>query len=294
MSLVTVSRALSSLCGRAHLSSSSLVSRARFSVSSVRSDNVLVTRDDLGVATLSMNKAPVNSLNKEFLEEVTSSLVAVSKDSTGVVLTTGLSSVFCAGLEITEMHQPDPTRLREFWRSLQELWIQLYSFPLPTAAAISGHSPAGGCLLALCCDYRVMQGPKFTIGLNETLLGIVAPFWFKDSMLNAVGHRQTELALMLGTLFTADQALNIGLVDRVVEDREECLAEATKMVHKLVKIPREARHVSKMLMRQPTLDRLTADREADIEHFVNFVTQPQIQKPLGKYLEALKAKSKKK
>ena len=44
-------------------------------------------------------------------------------------------------------------------------------------------------MLSLCCDYRVMQGTKFTIGLNETLLGIVAPFWFKDSMLNAVGHR---------------------------------------------------------------------------------------------------------
>jgi len=293
MSLAALSRSLPSLCG-AQLSSSRLLSRARFSVSSLRSGNVLVTRDDLGVATLSMNKAPVNSLNKEFLQELSSSLAAVSKDSTGVVLTSGLSSVFCAGLEITEMHQPDPARLREFWRSLQELWLQLYSFPLPTAAAISGHSPAGGCLLALCCDYRVMQGPKFTIGLNETLLGIVAPFWFKDSMLNAVGHRQTELALMLGTLFTADQALSIGLVDKVVQDREECLAEATKMVHKLVKIPSEARHVSKMLMRQPTLDRLTADREADVEHFANFVTQPQIQKPLGQYLEALKAKSKKK
>ena len=59
------------------------------------------------------------------------------------------------------------------------MWIQLYSYKLPAAAAITGHSPAGGCLLSLCCDYRVMQGPKFTIGLNETLLGIVAPFWFK-------------------------------------------------------------------------------------------------------------------
>ena len=76
-------------------------------------------------------------------------------------------------------------------------------------------SPAGGCLLSLCCDYRVMQGPKFTIGLNETLLGIVAPFWFKDTMLNTVGQRHTELALQLGTLFTADQALSIGLVDKV-------------------------------------------------------------------------------
>ena len=69
--------------------------------------------------------------------------------------------------------------------------------------------------MSLCCDYRVMQGPKFTIGLNETLLGIVAPFWFKDTMLNTVGQRQTELALQLGTLFTADQALSIGLVDKV-------------------------------------------------------------------------------
>ena len=60
-----------------------------------------------------------------------------------------------------------------------------------------------------------MQGPKFTIGLNETLLGIVAPFWFKDTMLNTVGQRQTELALQLGTLFTAEQALSIGLVDKV-------------------------------------------------------------------------------
>ena len=62
------------------------------------------------------------------------------------------------------------------------MWIQLYSYKLPAAAAITGHSPAGGCLLSLCCDYRVMQGPKFTIGLNETLLGIVAPFWFKVGM----------------------------------------------------------------------------------------------------------------
>ena len=41
-------------------------------------------------------------------------------------------------------------------------------------------SPAGGCLLSMCCDYRVMVGPKYTIGLNETQLGIVAPFWFKE------------------------------------------------------------------------------------------------------------------
>jgi len=269
--------------------------RVNLSVSTcARGSNVDVVVDDKGLATVSMNKAPVNSLNLEFIQELNETLTETSKNAKGVVLTSSLSSVFCAGLEITEMHQPDPVRVRQFWGSLQDLWIQLYSYKLPTAAAITGHSPAGGCLLSLCCDYRVMQGPKFTIGLNETLLGIVAPFWFKDSMLNTVGQRQTELALMLGTLFTADQALNIGLVDKVVDNREECLTEAQNLVYKMMKIPSEARHVSKMLMRQETLDKLTRDKEADIEHFANFITQPIIQKPLGQYLEALKAKSKKK
>ena len=81
---------------------------------------------------------------------------------------------------------------------------------------------------------------------------------------------------------------------QVVQDRETCLAEAHKTVSTMMKIPSEARHVSKMLMRQETLDRLTKNKEADIEHFATFITQPVIQKPLGKYLEALKAKSKKK
>ena len=75
-------------------------------------------------------------------------------------------------------------------------------------------SPAGGCLLAMTCDYRAMLGPKFTIGLNETQLGIVAPYWFKDTMVNTIGTRQTELALMMGTLFTSEQAFYRGELPR--------------------------------------------------------------------------------
>ena len=113
-----------------------------------------------------------------------------SKTAKGLILTSSMPSVFCAGLEITEMYQPDRSRLESFWGSLQDLWINLYSCKLPTAAAIAGHSPAGGCLLTMCCDYRVMVGPKFTIGLNETQLGIVAPFWFKVSRLHFLAHFQ--------------------------------------------------------------------------------------------------------
>merc|ERR1740137_89024 len=214
-----------------------------------------------------MDKGPVNSLNTELIQDLTSAISS----------TAGTAK--------------DPAKLRVFWGSLQDLWIALYSCKIPTAAAIIGHSPAGGCLLSMCCDYRAMVGPKFTIGLNETQLGIVAPFWFKDTMVNAIGQRQTELALMLGTLFNPQQALSIEMVDQVVDNREECLAATHKIVSQLSKIPSEARHVSKMLMRQPTLDSLTSNKQEDIEYFAKFIQQPIIQKPMGMYLEALKAKS---
>ena len=74
-----------------------------------------------------------------YVQELSEALDTTSKTAKGLVLTSSMNSVFCAGLEITEMHQPDPVRLREFWSSLQDVWVQLYSYKLPTAAAITGH-----------------------------------------------------------------------------------------------------------------------------------------------------------
>jgi len=249
--------------------------------------------DNNGCTVLSLNKGPANSLNLEFLQELRQAIVTAETESKGIILTSSLPTIFSAGLEITEMYKPDMARLHLFWGALQDLYLALYGCKVPTVAAINGHSPAGGCLLAMSCDYRIMVGPKFTIGLNETQLGIVAPYWFKGTMVKTIGERQTELALMLGTLYTADQALSIGLVDKVVANKEEALEHATKMMHALLRIPSEARHVSKMLMRQDLYDSLKNNKDADIEHFKNFVTQPIIQAPLGKYLEALKNKKKK-
>lgn len=112
--------------------------------------------------------------------------------------------VFSAGLDILEMYGKSPERCGEFWKAVQEIWLQLYGSDMVTIAAINvrtvhhtnshlqpktvsphprappqGSSPAGGCLLSLVCDYRIMaDNPRYSIGLNETLLGIVAPFWY--------------------------------------------------------------------------------------------------------------------
>jgi len=287
---------LSQLVSRNLLTAGRLLGTRCLSVSALRHGDPKVESvvHPKGFTVISMNKGPANSLNLEFLQEMREAVVSAESTSKGIVLTSSLPTIFCAGLEITEMYKPEQERLRLFWGALQDLFLALYGCKVPTVAAINGHSPAGGCLLSMCCDYRVMVGPKYTIGLNETQLGIVAPFWFKDAMVQTVGKRHTELALMLGTLFTPDKALSIGLIDSVVADKEEALAQAEQMLTQLMKIPSEARHVSKMLLRQDLLDRLSKNKEEDIDHFANFIVQPVIQKPMGMYLEALKNKSKKK
>merc|ERR1712146_255250 len=94
------------------------------------------------------------------------------------------------------------------------MWLVLNKTRLPWAAAITGHSPAGGCLVSLCADERVMANDgKFRIGLNETQLGIVAPSWFVDSFVMALGQRRAERNLQLGRMLDVEQALTEGLVD---------------------------------------------------------------------------------
>ncbi|CAH1802704.1 unnamed protein product, partial [Owenia fusiformis] len=241
------------------------------------------------IATIAMDKKPVNSLNLEFLTELSLTLEKLENEKCkGLILTSALPKIFSAGLDILEMYQPKEERLRQFWSTLQDVWLRLYGSPLVTIAAISGHSPAGGCLLSLSCDYRIMAD-NYTIGLNETKLGIVAPFWFVDTMHNVVGHRQTEMALQLGTMFSSQEALSIGLVDRVVGEGETVDA-AKKEMSQWVKIPGYARQLSKMQLRKPTIDKLVARKEDDINYFATFITKDGVQKAMGMYLESLKKK----
>ncbi|CAH1273111.1 ECI1 [Branchiostoma lanceolatum] len=206
-----------------------------------------------------------------------------------MVLASAAPGIFSAGLDILEMYQSTPERCVAFWRALQDAWLNLYGSRLITMAAIEGHSPAGGCLLAMSCDYRVMAEGKFQIGLNETKLGIVAPFWFTDVMLNTIGHRETEKALQLGALYSAQQALSIGLVDKVVP-----LAEVMPTVEGELKnwlqIPAAARVITKTSMRKAVLDRLRSQKEKDAQFFADFINRDSVQKSLGMYIASLQKK----
>lgn len=258
---------------------------------SAAADRLLVTMDDkTGVATVKMNRPPVNSLNLDFLTDFTITLEKLENEKSckGLILSSANPKIYSAGLDILEMYQAQPERLVTFWRTLQEVWIKLYGSRLATIAAINGHSPAGGCLLAMSCDYRIMA-PKFTIGLNETQLGIIPPFWFIDTMRNACGHRQAELCCQKGLMLTTEEAHKIGMVDEIVP-ADQVEARAQEEIKSWLKIPDFARQLTKIQFRKPTIDKLLAKREEDITHFRDYILKESVQKTLGFYLESLKKK----
>lgn len=188
------------------------------------------------------------------------------------------------------MYKPNQERLKDFWTTLQDVFLKLYGSPFPTAAAINGHSPAGGCLLSLCCEYRVML-PNYTIGLNETKLGIVAPKWFQAAMRNVLPTRTAELALTLGQMFKTEEALKIGLIDEIAADKAEAILKCEQFLAQFSKIPAEARAITKQGFRSKDIQELEDNREQDVQLFIFAVNQKKVQKGLELYMESLKNKN---
>lgn len=273
------------------LAPAEIVSSGRRGYSSKESLVSVAVNDKTGVATVTMGRPPVNGLNLELIQELTRTFESLEKNkSRGMILTSAFPSVFSAGLDIMEMYKPKADRVKAFWTALQDMWLKLYSTPYPTAAAINGHSPAGGCLMSLSCEYRVMVGPKFTIGLNETQLGIVAPKWFQLSFRDVVKSRDAEMALTLGKMFTTDEALKIGLIDEVASDANDAIAKAEKFIGQFAKISPVARSMTKIQYRAETINWLVKNKELDLNQFLTFVNDPKVQKGLELYLESLKKK----
>lgn len=141
----------------------------------------------------------------------------------------------------------------------------------------------------MCCEYRVML-PKFTIGLNETQLGIVAPTWFMATMKNTISLRESEKALTLGTLFPTEEALRIGLVDEIAADRADAIAKCEAFLLRFKKIPPMARALTKQHFRIKDIQELEDNRSSDVDLFAAAVSNPKVQQGLELYIQSLKAK----
>jgi 3,2-trans-enoyl-CoA isomerase len=230
-------------------------------------------------AIVSLARPPVNALNVDLVTSLTQTVRALEADGTtkGFVLCSGpegLGKVFSAGLDFASFAGASREELTLFWTAVQDMWMALFGTHLATVAAVTGHAPAGGCLLAMCCDARIMAlgGAKVArIGANESRIGLAVPPFFVDTMEHAIGTRQTEKMLTYGSLIDAVEAKRIGLVDETVE-RDEVMPRSIAALDELLAIPDGARRATKLAMRTKVVERLRSNRAGDMQFFIDSVT----------------------
>lgn len=189
---------------------------------------------------LQLARSPVNALNPALCSELSAAIAhAISAGAQGIVLSGG-PKVFSAGLDVPYLLTlgEDRIALMSAWECFFDAVRALANSPVPVVAAISGHAPAGGCVLALCCDYRVMAQGPFQIGLNETRVGLVAPDGIQHLLRRVVGAHRAERLLVGGELVDAERALAMGLVDELAEI-EHVTTRARIWLEELLTLPRQ-------------------------------------------------------
>lgn len=176
------------------------------------------------VRELRMARAPVNALDAALCQALVEALDQAAADGARGVVLSGAPGIFSGGMDVPWLLSlgSDQAAVLEGWEAFFRVVRALSSAPLPVVAALTGHAPAGGCVIALCCDYRVMAASHdatkpFSIGLNETQVGLVAPEGIQRLLRRAVGDHRAAWLLMQGELLSAEHAHRIGLVDALAE-----------------------------------------------------------------------------
>lgn len=206
-----------------------------------------------GVRELRLSRPPVNALNPELIAALRTELQRAHDDKRGAVLLSGARGRFSGGLDVPELLRLDRTQMRATWAQFFALLRDLAFAELPVVAALTGHSPAGGTVLALFADYRVLAEGPHLVGLNEVQVGLPVPEVLYRALVHVVGARQAERLAVTGALLNPAAALSCGLVDEVVP-LADVVGYALTWAQELLARPAAARAATRHLARRPLRD----------------------------------------
>jgi enoyl-CoA hydratase/carnithine racemase len=200
------------------------------------------------ILELRLDRPPVNALTTELVGDLRGALAGAVEDGAQAVLLAGRPGMFSAGLDVPHLLTLPRAGIEELWRGFLGLLRELAACPLPVAAAITGHAPAGGAVMALFCDTRVMAEGDFRIGLNEVAVGIALPREMFAPLVRLVGERQAERLGVGGLLVPAAEALRLGLVDELAP--VDLVAErALTRLRELLALPRGPMRATRAMFR---------------------------------------------
>ncbi|MDD2388828.1 MAG: enoyl-CoA hydratase/isomerase family protein [Desulfobacterales bacterium] len=230
--------------------------------------DVVVSRDGQ-VAVVTLARGKVNALNESMVGELRECFGRLEKDQAiRSVMLTGQGRFFSFGFDIPEFFDCSREDFTGFVTRFTELYTFLFLFPKPVIAALNGHAMAGGCMLATACDYRVMVDGKSKISLNEISFGATVLAGSVYMLRACVGHRNAEKILSGGSLYSAQEALEAGLIDQAADPQR--LADVSMQIaSEFGRKDSRAFSSIKQLLREPVARRMRQDEPRSVNEFVN-------------------------
>jgi enoyl-CoA hydratase len=239
------------------------------------------------VALLRMESGKVNAIGPAFLAEFGRLLDGVG--DAGAAVLTGQGSTFSAGLDLPALIDLDQAGMRAFMQQFNALMLRIFELPIPLVAAINGHAIAGGCVLALQADLRLVADRDARIGLNEAQLGIGLPAAVLETLRCQVPASSLSPIAIEGRLFSPREALQLGLVHEVVPEAE-LLEKALQRAQALAQLPPAGVRQIKSALRRPVSAVIRAIPAAESERWVQIWLEPTSQERLRSAVARMKSR----
>jgi enoyl-CoA hydratase len=212
-----------------------------------------------GILTLRLAHGKASAIDVELLDALLRELDGAAEDVRALILT-GTGSIFSAGVDLFRLTEGGADYVRRFLPLLSRFVRALFAFPRPVIAAANGHAIAGGCVLVLAADVRLMAEGAGRIGLPELLVGVPFPAAALEVVRFAVPRHKVQSLVYTGRALPPQEALAAGLVDEVVP-AEGLLARAQEVARQLALIPPQTYRLTKQSLRAEALERI--DRAAE-------------------------------
>jgi len=242
------------------------------------------------ITYVGLDRGKSNAMHLEMMQELIGELRRAQDDpAVEAIVLHGKEGFFSAGLDLITLYEYNDEQIENLWETFIDLIYTLASFPKPTIASITGHAPAGGCVLAICCDYRIMAEGAFVIGLNEVPIGLIVPPSIFDLYGLWLGQAQAYRYLLDGKLFSPAEGLQSGLIDEVVSvDRIQ--TAATRKAKSWTQFERQAWGTTKLNMRQRLLQDIRESKTDAVQQMLAQWRNPSTRQILKTIIENLTKK----
>ncbi len=178
------------------------------------------------IARLTLDDGKVNAMSMPFFQALNAALDQAESDRAGAVVITGRAGIFSAGLNLKVLPTLSSADFQATMLAFGRTMLRVFTFPIPTVAAVSGHAIAGGAMLMFACDLRYVAEGPFRIHLNEVAIGLALPSWAIALAHSAVPPRWHTEAILHARLYSPDDALERGIIDQVVRPADRLLEAA--------------------------------------------------------------------